>query len=141
MREYLRRSEPGPAAFMQGCFGDRQERLEGPGPTRDDPRDKRTHEVDLDDNGEPEKIELIPHDNRASYGRSITITDGHDPLMSDRYDPFPDAADVQLLGTSDVDGDHRHELILYAPDEGGFGVVVLEYWAAGEAYRLDCRTP
>lgn len=106
-----------------------------------DPRDKREHLIDLDGNGTPEQILLIPHDNRASYGRSLTITDGHDPLMSDEYDPFPDAADVQVLGTSDVDGDGRRELILYAPDEGGFGIAVQEYWAAAEAYRLDCRNP
>lgn len=111
-------------------------------PPGDDPRDKRVHEDhDLDGDGEREKIELVPHDNRASYGRSLTITDGHDPLMSDSYDPFPESADLQLLGTADADGDGRRELILYAPDEEGYGVAVLEYWASAEAYRLDCRNP
>jgi hypothetical protein len=106
-----------------------------------DPRDKREHFIDLDGDGSDETITLIPHDNRASYGRSVSIVDGHDPLMADAYDPFSDAADVQLLGTSDVDADARRELIYYAPDAGGFGIAVQEYWAAAEAYRLDCRDP
>lgn len=108
---------------------------------RTDPRDKVTHAVDLDGDGDPESIVLVPHDNRASYGRSLAITDGHDPLMTDELDPFPDAADVQLLGTSDVDGDGRRELILYAPDDGGFSIAVQEHWSAAEAYRLTCRDP
>lgn len=106
---------------------------------RTDPRDKREHLVDLDGDGDPETITLIPHDNRASYGRSLSIVDGHDPLMIDTFDPFPDAADLVLLGTSDVDADGRRELILHAPGEEVFGIAVQEYWAPTEAYRVECR--
>jgi hypothetical protein len=94
-------------------------------------------QLDLDGDGELETVAVgLDLESDAPTRVRLQITGGE---VTTTHDPFATAWDIAVIATSDVDGDGRRELILWASLTAGYAVAVLEYGATDATYVFRCE--
>jgi hypothetical protein len=95
---------------------------------------------DLDGDGLAERVYVVV-DRR--HGLPVThadlvITDATRKPLARLHADFMSAVGAEVLGSSDVDGDGKRELIVRYPAVNDFGLAVWEYGTPAPLYQFDC---
>jgi hypothetical protein len=95
---------------------------------------------DLDGDGLAERVYVVV-DRRHGLPvmhADLVITDGTRHPLARLHADFLAAVDAEVLGSSDVDGDGKRELIVRYPAVNDFGLAVWEYGTPAPIYQFDC---
>ena len=96
---------------------------------------------DLDGDGVAERVLVAVDRGRGMPVKhaDLVIVDGADPKHVIRlHASFPAATDAEVVGSSDVDGDGKRELIVRYPAVNDYGLAVWEYGTPDPVYQFDC---
>jgi hypothetical protein len=95
---------------------------------------------DLDGDGLAERVYVVV-DRRHGMPvmhADLVITDATRHVLARLHADFMAATGAEVLGSSDVDGDGKRELIVRYPAVNDFGLAVWEYGTPAPIYRFDC---